>query len=76
MSIAVLMRRVGYAHHVGQHPQGVRRGCKGLKPQQHTQSPTYNCFTFEMEMELFTASGEARYIPNETRLYSMRLGNL
>src|SRR5450759_2881501 len=25
----------------GQHPQGVRRGCKGLKPQQHTQSPPY-----------------------------------
>ena len=23
----------------GQHPQGVRRGCKGLKPQQHTQGP-------------------------------------
>ncbi len=21
----------------GLHPQGVRRGCKGLKPQQHTQ---------------------------------------
>jgi hypothetical protein len=21
----------------GQHPQGVRRGCKELKPQQHTQ---------------------------------------
>ena len=23
----------------GQHPQEVRRGCKGLKPQQHTQGP-------------------------------------
>lgn len=23
----------------GQHPQKVRRGCKGLKPQQHTQGP-------------------------------------
>ena len=23
----------------GQHPQEVRRGCKGLKPQQHTQDP-------------------------------------
>src|SRR5674476_1582206 len=23
----------------GQHPLGVRRGCKGLKPQQHTQGP-------------------------------------
>ncbi len=23
----------------GQHSQGVRRGCKGLKPQQHTQGP-------------------------------------
>jgi len=22
-----------------QHPQRVRRGCKGLKPQQHTQGP-------------------------------------
>jgi hypothetical protein len=22
----------------GQHPQEVRRGCKGLKPQQHTQA--------------------------------------
>ena len=24
---------------VAQHPQGVRRGCMGLKPQQHTQPP-------------------------------------
>ncbi len=23
----------------GQHPQEVRRGCKGLKPQQHTAGP-------------------------------------
>jgi hypothetical protein len=23
----------------GQHLQDVRRGCKGLKPQQHTQGP-------------------------------------
>jgi len=24
---------------VGLHPQGVGRGCKGLKPQQHTHKP-------------------------------------
>src|SRR5450756_141769 len=33
--------RSGSARHGGQHPQGVRRGCKGLKPQQHTRSPPY-----------------------------------
>jgi len=28
----------------GQHPQGVRRGCEGLKPQQHTQGPLLHRF--------------------------------
>ena len=27
----------------GLHPQGVRRGCRGRKPQQHTQRPRYHC---------------------------------
>lgn len=27
------------ARHVGLHPLGVGRGCKGLKPRQHTHKP-------------------------------------
>jgi hypothetical protein len=34
----------------GQHPQEVRRGCKGLKPQQHTQGPLLQIILFLMQI--------------------------
>jgi hypothetical protein len=46
----------------GQHPQEVRRGCKGLKPQQLTQGPLLHGFqsleqTFQLALKLFLCLG-------------------